>query len=144
MFVNEVLHVVSEWIIGGCIVCSYATFSTCFLFGFFYCFVDLLVIYLLALTVETLKMQASTYAGRADSGFGLQTRRRGFERSKNFNSRRILACSNLRMTERSSCFGLKLGSASMGIELGRPRARVPSVFGESAKPRSIRASASGL
>ncbi|XP_019173071.1 PREDICTED: plastidic glucose transporter 4 isoform X1 [Ipomoea nil] len=96
----------------------------------------------LALTGETLKMQASTYAVRADTGFGLQTRRRGFERSKNVNSRRILACSNLRMTERSGCFGLKLGSASMGIELGRPRARVPSLFGESAKPRSIRASAS--
>lgn len=127
-------------IIGGCIVCSYSTFSKCY----FYFFVDLLVIYLLALTSETARMQSSTYSVRADTGFGPQTRLRSFERSKNFNSRRILAGSNLRMTERTSCFGLKLGSASMGIELGRARPRVQSVFGESAKPRSIRASASGL
>ncbi|RAL46604.1 hypothetical protein DM860_004883 [Cuscuta australis] len=94
------------------------------------------------LTSETAKMQASAYAFKGDVGFGRQIRHRGSEGSKSLNCGRILARSNLPMTERSSCFGVKIDSASMGIELGRARARVQSVFGGSAKHRTINVHAS--
>ncbi|XAR51528.1 hypothetical protein NMG60_11006177 [Bertholletia excelsa] len=80
-------------------------------------------------------MQASTYAVKG--GLGLHIQR--------IQDRRVLLCSgelrqrsfhakNLPMTERSSCFGLRLGSAAMETELSRG-------FRSSAKARSVRAQA---
>ncbi|CAH9105565.1 unnamed protein product [Cuscuta europaea] len=95
-----------------------------------------------ALTSETANMQASAFTVKGDARFGRQIRYRGLEGSKTFNGGRGLARSNLHMTGRTSCFGVKLDSASMGIELGRARLRVQSVFGASAKHRTITAHAS--
>ncbi|CAH9119145.1 unnamed protein product [Cuscuta epithymum] len=93
------------------------------------------------LTSETASMQASAFTVKGDARFGRQIRYRGLEGSKTFNGGRVLARSNLHMTGRTSCFGVKLDSASMGIELGRARVRVQSVFGASAKHRTISAHA---
>ncbi|XP_055804047.1 plastidic glucose transporter 4 [Solanum dulcamara] len=86
-------------------------------------------------------MQASTFTVKGNTGFGLQNRRIlqgvGDLRSRNLSSK------SLRMTERNSCFGVSMDSASMGIELGRARRTVQSVFGSSAKARSHRVRASG-
>lgn len=86
------------------------------------------------------KMQASTFTVKGNTGFGLQNRRilKGVGDLRS----RTLALNSLRMTGRSSCFGVSVDSASMGIELGRARRTVQSVFGSSAKSRShiIRAS----
>lgn len=85
-------------------------------------------------------MQASTFRVKGNTGFGLQNRRilKGVGDLRG----RTLALNSLRMTGRSSCFGVSVDSASMGIELGRARRTVQSVFGSSAKTRShiIRAS----
>lgn len=86
-------------------------------------------------------MQASTFTVKGNIGFGLQNRRilQGVGDLRS----RILARKSLRMTERNSCFGVSVDSASMGIELGRARRTVQSVFGSSAKARSHRVRASG-
>lgn len=86
-------------------------------------------------------MQASTFTVKGNIGFGLQNRRiiQGVGDLRS----RTLARKSLRMTERSSCFGVGMDSASMGIELGRARRTVQSVFGSSAKARSHRVRASG-
>lgn len=86
-------------------------------------------------------MQASTFTVKGNIGFGLQNRRilQGVGDLRS----RILARKSLRMTERNSCFGVSVDSASMGIELGRARRTVQSVFGSSAKARSYRVRASG-
>lgn len=85
-------------------------------------------------------MQASTFTVKGNTRFGLQNRRilKGVGDLRS----RTLALNSLRMTGRSSCFGVSVDSASMGIELGRARRTVQSVFGSSAKSRShiIRAS----
>lgn len=94
------------------------------------------------LTSETAKMQASAYAFKVDAGFGRRIRYPGSEGSKSLNSGRIFVRSHTPMTERTSCFGVKIDSASMGIELGRARARVQNVFGGSAKHRTINVHAS--
>ncbi|KAJ8567460.1 hypothetical protein K7X08_019668 [Anisodus acutangulus] len=87
-------------------------------------------------------MQASTFTVKGNIGFGLQNRRilQGFG---DLRSRTTLARRNIRMSERSSCFGVSMDSTSMGIELGRARRTVQSVFGSSAKARSHRIRASG-
>ncbi|GMP30971.1 hypothetical protein CsSME_00005383 [Camellia sinensis var. sinensis] len=85
-------------------------------------------------------MQAATYAGKGSTCFDNQKRRvlPGFSELR----KRGLGFNNLRMTERSSCFGLRLGSAAMEAELGRVRTGVDRVFRSSAKARSVRAQAS--
>lgn len=86
-------------------------------------------------------MQASTFTVKGNIGFGLQNRRiiQGVGDLRS----RTLARKSLRMTERSSCFGVGMDSTSVGIELGRARRTVQSVFGSSAKARSHRVRASG-
>ncbi|KAH0698260.1 hypothetical protein KY290_015194 [Solanum tuberosum] len=86
-------------------------------------------------------MQASTFTVKGNTGFGLQNRRilQGVSDLRSRN----LAGKSLRMTERNSCFGVRMDSASMGIELGRARRTVQSVFGSSAKARSHRVRAAG-
>ncbi|XP_049382481.1 plastidic glucose transporter 4 [Solanum stenotomum] len=86
-------------------------------------------------------MQTSTFTVKGNTGFGLQNRRilQGVSDLRSRN----LAGKNLRMTERNSCFGVSMDSASMGIELGRARRTVQSVFGSSAKARSHRVRAAG-
>ncbi|KAK6798180.1 hypothetical protein RDI58_005882 [Solanum bulbocastanum] len=86
-------------------------------------------------------MQASTFTVKGNTGFGLQNRRilQGISDLRSRN----LAGKSLRMTERNSCFGVSMDSASMGIELGRARRTVQSVFGSSAKARSHRVRAAG-
>ncbi|PHT56679.1 Plastidic glucose transporter 4 [Capsicum baccatum] len=86
-------------------------------------------------------MQALTFTVKGNVGFGFQNRQI-LQGVCDFRSRN-LAGKSLRMTERSSCFGVNMDSASMGIELGRARRTVQSVFGSSAKPRSHRVRASG-
>lgn len=52
---------------------------------------------------------------------------------------------SLCMTDRSSCCaGLSLSSVAMGAELARARVAINGVFGSSAKPRSVKAQATGL
>ncbi|KAM3363232.1 plastidic glucose transporter 4 [Capsicum galapagoense] len=86
-------------------------------------------------------MQALTFTVKGNVGFGFQNRQI-LQSVCDFRSRN-LAGKSFRMTERSSCFGVNMDSASMGIELGRARRTVQSVFGSSAKPRSHRVRASG-
>ncbi|KAF3668730.1 hypothetical protein FXO38_07959, partial [Capsicum annuum] len=86
-------------------------------------------------------MQALTVTVKGNVGFGFQNRQI-LQSVCDFRSRN-LAGKSFRMTERSSCFGVNMDSASMGIELGRARRTVQSVFGSSAKPRSHRVRASG-
>ncbi|XP_016508277.1 plastidic glucose transporter 4 isoform X2 [Nicotiana tabacum] len=87
-------------------------------------------------------MQASTFTVKGIIGFGLQNRRI-LQGSGDLKRNTLLASRSLRMPERSSCFGVSMDSASMGIELGRARKTVQSVFGSSAKARSHRVRASG-
>lgn len=84
-------------------------------------------------------MQASTFTVKGNTAFGLQNRRilQGVSDLRS----RTLAGKSLRMT--GSCFGVSMDSASMGIELGRARRTVQSVFGSSAKARSHRVRAAG-
>ncbi|XP_015066036.1 plastidic glucose transporter 4 [Solanum pennellii] len=84
-------------------------------------------------------MQASTFTVKGNTAFGLQNRRilQGVSDLRS----RTLAGKSLRMT--GSCFGVSMESASMGIELGRARRTVQSVFGSSAKARSHRVRAAG-
>ncbi|WMV16852.1 hypothetical protein MTR67_010237 [Solanum verrucosum] len=86
-------------------------------------------------------MQTSTFTVKGNTGFGLQNRRilQGVSDLRSRN----LAGKSLRMTERNSCFGVSMDSASMGIELGRARRTVQTVFGSSAKSRSHRVRAAG-
>ncbi|KAG5623624.1 hypothetical protein H5410_008842 [Solanum commersonii] len=86
-------------------------------------------------------MQTSTFTVKGNTGFGLQNRRilQGVSDLRGRN----LAGKSLWMTERNSCFGVSMDSASMGIELGRARRTVQSVFGSSAKARSHRVRAAG-
>lgn len=86
-------------------------------------------------------MQTSTFTVKGNTGFGLHNRRilQGVSDLRSRN----LAGKSLRMTERNSCFGVRMDSASMGIELGRARRTVQSVFGSSAKARSHRVRAAG-
>lgn len=86
-------------------------------------------------------MQASSFAVKGNLGFDLQ----------NHNHRVLPGFGDLRkrssllhMTQRGSCFGLRLNSVSMGVELGRVRTNVESVFRSSAKARSVKAQAAGL
>lgn len=52
---------------------------------------------------------------------------------------------NLCMTGRSTCCaGLSRSSVAMGAELARARVAINGVFGSSAKPRSVKAQATGL
>ncbi|OIT38043.1 PREDICTED: plastidic glucose transporter 4 isoform X2 [Nicotiana attenuata] len=87
-------------------------------------------------------MQAANFTVKGNIGFGLQNRRI-LQGSGDLKRNTLLASTSLRMPERSSCFGVSMDSASMGIELGRARKTVQSVFSSSAKARSHRVRASG-
>ncbi|XP_019262107.1 PREDICTED: plastidic glucose transporter 4 isoform X1 [Nicotiana attenuata] len=89
-----------------------------------------------------IKMQAANFTVKGNIGFGLQNRRI-LQGSGDLKRNTLLASTSLRMPERSSCFGVSMDSASMGIELGRARKTVQSVFSSSAKARSHRVRASG-
>uniref|UniRef100_A0A5B7CCR4 Putative hexose transporter n=1 Tax=Davidia involucrata TaxID=16924 RepID=A0A5B7CCR4_DAVIN len=86
-------------------------------------------------------MQASTFAVKGTVGLNIQNRRvlPGFGEFRKVS----LALNNLCMTERSTCFGLRLSQAAMGAEHGRPRTGVESLFRSSAKARSVKVQASG-
>ncbi|XP_059293335.1 plastidic glucose transporter 4 [Lycium ferocissimum] len=83
-------------------------------------------------------MQASSFTVKGNIGFG-----RILPGFGDLHSRTTLARKSIRMTGRSSCFGVNMDSTSVGIELGRARRTVQSVFGSSAKARSHRIRASG-
>lgn len=88
-----------------------------------------------------MRMQASIYAAKASAAFQIENRRvlPGFSQFR----KRSFVSNSICMTERESCFGLRrLGSNSMGVELGRLRTSVQSVFRTSAKARSVKAQAS--
>ncbi|KAL0462014.1 UNVERIFIED_CONTAM: Plastidic glucose transporter 4 [Sesamum latifolium] len=83
-------------------------------------------------------MQASAFAVEAKSGSTLQNSRILPGIGDSGKRSLLFASSDLRMTKRKDCFGLGLSSASMGV-----RGSIHSVFGSSAKARSVRAQASG-
>ncbi|KAG8373742.1 hypothetical protein BUALT_Bualt11G0056600 [Buddleja alternifolia] len=84
-------------------------------------------------------MQASTFAVKPKPGFGLHSRSRLLPSASDLRRRSLeFAVSDLRMTKRTNCFGLGLHSASMGA-----RGSIQSVFGSSAKSRSVRVQAFG-
>ncbi|KAI3462551.1 hypothetical protein Pfo_019214 [Paulownia fortunei] len=82
-------------------------------------------------------MQASTFAVQAKSGFALQNRRLLASASDLRQNSLALISTDLCMAKRTNCFGLGLGSGSMGA-----MGSIQSVFGSSAKARSVRAQAS--
>ncbi|XP_052204435.1 plastidic glucose transporter 4-like isoform X2 [Diospyros lotus] len=84
-------------------------------------------------------MQASTFSVKASLGSDVLNRRvlLGFGRL----SKRGSALKNLRLTERPSCFGSRLGSAAMEAELVPLRTGVDRAFTSSAAARSVRAQA---
>ncbi|KAL2247013.1 plastidic glucose transporter 4 [Sesamum indicum] len=83
-------------------------------------------------------MQASAFAVEAKSGSTLQNSRILPSTGDSGKKSLAFASSDLRMTKRKNCVGLGLSSASMGV-----RGSIHSVFGSSAKARSVRAPASG-
>ncbi|KAA8547789.1 hypothetical protein F0562_004218 [Nyssa sinensis] len=85
---------------------------------------------------KIVKMQASTFAVKG-TVLNIQNRRvlPGFGEFRNTSS----ALNNLCMKDRSTCFGLRLGSVAIGAEHGRPRTGVESLFRSSAKARSVKA-----
>ena len=85
-------------------------------------------------------MQASTYAVKGGIGFGVQKRTRilkGFGESQKPSL-------GLRMTDRTTCCGLRLSSIAMEAELTSARVGANGIFRSLAKPRSVKAQASGL
>jgi hypothetical protein len=85
-------------------------------------------------------MQASTYAVKGGIGFGVQKRTRilkGFGESQKPSL-------GLRMTDRTACCGLRLSSIAMEAELTSARVGANGIFRSLAKPRSVKAQASGL
>lgn len=86
-------------------------------------------------------MQASAFGLKGGLGFDIGPRR-GLRGSAKLRSRVLASPKDRCMTERNSCFGLRLSSGSMGIELGHVRNSDKTVFGSSAKYRSIKAQAS--
>lgn len=88
-------------------------------------------------------MQASTLTVKGTTCFGVQKKTvvPGFSR---FRSRSAPRHRSIFMTNRTSCFGLRLGSVTMETELTNTRIAISSIFGSSAKPRSVTAQASGL
>jgi len=84
-------------------------------------------------------MQASTFTVKGGIGFGVQKRTRilnGFGESKKPSL-------GLRMTDRSACCGLRTSSTAMETELTGARVGAYGIFRSSAKPRSVKAQASG-
>lgn len=81
-------------------------------------------------------MQVSTHAVKGNLCLGLQNRRLLPSSRELKENNSGFALSELRMTKRSSCFGIGLDSIVMGA-----RGNVRSVFGSSAKARPVRAQA---
>lgn len=85
------------------------------------------------------KMQVSTHAVKGNLCLGLQNLR-PLPSSRELRENNLgFAVSELRMTKRSSCFGIGLDSIAMGARGNWPR----SVYGSLAKARSVRAQAYG-
>ncbi|KAL0423999.1 UNVERIFIED_CONTAM: Plastidic glucose transporter 4 [Sesamum radiatum] len=85
-------------------------------------------------------MQASAFAVEVKSGSTSTLQNSRILQGTGDSGKKSLAfaSSDLRMTKRKNCFGLGLSSASMGV-----RGSIHSVFGSSARARSVRAQASG-
>ncbi|KAL0287866.1 UNVERIFIED_CONTAM: Plastidic glucose transporter 4 [Sesamum angustifolium] len=83
-------------------------------------------------------MQASAFAVEAKSGSTSTLQNSRILQGDSGKKSLAFASSDLRMKKRKNCFGLGLSSASMGV-----RGSIRSVFGSSAKARSVRAQASG-
>ncbi|KAL2551855.1 Plastidic glucose transporter 4 [Forsythia ovata] len=81
-------------------------------------------------------MQVSTHAVKGNLCLGLQNRRLLPSARELRGNNLGFSVSDLRMTKRSSCFGFSLDSVAMGA-----RGSVTSVFGSSAKARSVKAQA---
>ena len=84
-------------------------------------------------------MQASALAVKGISCLGIQNRKL-FRSESKFRTRSVCMGSS----NRTNCFGFGLGSVSMEAELTGTRLGTSSIFGSTAKPRSVRAQASGL
>lgn len=84
-------------------------------------------------------MQASTYAVKGDVGFGVQKRTRVLKRFGELGKPSL----GLRMTDSTPCCGLRLSSIAMEAELTGARLGATGIFRSSAKPRSVKAQASG-
>lgn len=83
-------------------------------------------------------MQATTYAVKGGIGFGVQKRPTLLKGFGEFGRPSL----GFRMTDRTACCGLRLGSIAMEAEL--TGARLGATFRSSAKPRSVKAQASGV
>ncbi|KAL0343356.1 UNVERIFIED_CONTAM: Plastidic glucose transporter 4 [Sesamum angustifolium] len=82
-------------------------------------------------------MEASVYAVKSKSGFGLQTRRLLPSIADLRKPSFAFGTSGVGMTKRNNCWGLSVVSSSMGT-----RGSVRGLFGLSAKARSVRVQAS--
>ncbi|KAI3451776.1 hypothetical protein Pfo_008441 [Paulownia fortunei] len=83
-------------------------------------------------------MEACIYAVKPKPGFGLQSRRLLPSTGDSRKQSLAIPGYHLRMTKRDNCLGLSLSSTSMG----RTGGSIRSLFGSSAKARSVRAQAS--
>lgn len=89
-------------------------------------------------------MQASSYSS-VKGGFGIQNQRKGLLGFGELRNRTSSRSRSLCMADRRSCCGgLSLSSVAKGVELARARMGVDGIFGSSARPRSVKAQASGL
>lgn len=83
-------------------------------------------------------MQSSAYAVKGGIGFGFQDRPTLLKGFGEFGKSSLA----FRMTDRTACCGVRLSSIAMEAEL--TGARLGASFRSSAKPRSVKAQASGL
>ena len=90
-------------------------------------------------------MQASYASVKGTLGVGVQNQKRVFLGFGEVRNRGSSGLRSLCMIDRSTCCGgLSLSSVAMGAKLGAVRKGVNGVFGSSAKPRSVKAQATGL
>ena len=98
------------------------------------------IFFFLNFQVKRKKMQASTFAVKGGIGFGVQKRTRISNGFGEFKKPSL----GLRMTDRSACCGLRTSSTAMETELTSARVGAYGIFRSSAKPRSVKAQATGL
>lgn len=90
-------------------------------------------------------MQASYVSVKGSLGVGDQNQKRVLLSFGEVRNRGSSGLRKLCMTDRSTCCGgLSLKSVAMGAKLAGVRMGVNGVFGSSAKPRSVKAQATGL
>lgn len=92
-------------------------------------------------------MQASTYAVKTSACFEAGNRRRVTAGFAEFKSSNVALNGNtsrsICMRDKTACSGLCLDAADMGMKLTRAGCGVESLFRSTAKPRSVKAQASG-